>query len=68
MLDGTIMSARVSLEYGRLQPNTAPQVLKNSGSPTCAFKMSSWPTAYMAAWRTSLLSKGALSWLKRYMG
>ncbi|MNN89783.1 hypothetical protein D3C81_2076450 [compost metagenome] len=67
MFDGTTMSLPISDSIGVPQPHSDAQVCQYLGLPTSAFITSSWPMAYMAAWRIFLLSKGGYLKLKRYI-
>ncbi|MOA29817.1 hypothetical protein D3C78_1508550 [compost metagenome] len=57
----------MSLSSGVPQPHSDAQVFQYLGLPTSAFITSSWPIAYIAAWRIFLLSKGGYLKLKRYI-
>ncbi|CFO09058.1 Uncharacterised protein [Bordetella pertussis] len=61
------MSLPMSVSNGVPQPHSEAQVCQYFGLPTSAFITSSWPMAYMAAWRIFLLSKGGYLKLNRYM-
>ena len=64
---GTTTSLPMSVSNGVPQPHSEAQVRQYLGLPTSAFITSSWPTAYMAAWRIFLLLKGGYLKLKRYI-
>ena len=67
MFEGTTMSWPASACIGVPQPHSEAQVRQYLGLPTSAFITSSWPMAYMAAWRIFLSLNGGCRKLKRYI-